>query len=93
MRVLANRSSGKMGVALAEAARDRGHQVTLVAGPLRCPPPLGVERVDVTTAREMDAGGARRRGRGADILIMAAAVADYRPAQPETGRSPRARRR
>jgi phosphopantothenoylcysteine decarboxylase/phosphopantothenate--cysteine ligase len=87
VRVLANRSSGKMGVALAEAARDRGHRVTLVAGPLRCPPPLGVEHVDVTTGREMEQ--AVRAGEGAaQALIMAAAVADYRPAQPQTGKIP-----
>jgi phosphopantothenoylcysteine decarboxylase/phosphopantothenate--cysteine ligase len=83
VRVITNRSSGVMGVRLAEAARDRGHQVTLIAGPLRCPYPLGVTRIDVTTALEMAQAVAETEPR-ADILIMAAAVADYRPAQRET---------
>jgi phosphopantothenoylcysteine decarboxylase/phosphopantothenate--cysteine ligase len=87
VRVLANRSSGKMGVALAEAARDRGHRVTLIAGPLQCRPPLGVERIDVFTAREMDQAVRAAEG-GAHALIMAAAVADYRPVQPEAGKIP-----
>ncbi len=81
VRVLSNRSSGKMGIALAEAARDNGHLVTLVAGPLRCTPGPGIERVDVATAREMlEAVTAREKE--ADLLIMSAAVADYRPAKP-----------
>ena len=83
VRVLTNRSSGRMGVALAEAARDRGHRVTLVAGPLRCPPPMGVERIDVTTAREMEQAVRDAEPRRTS-LVMAAAVADYRPAQRET---------
>lgn len=78
VRVLSNRSSGKMGVAVAEAARNRGHAVTLIAGPLRCEPPLGIERVDVQTARDMQEEVAARE-RKADLLIMAAAVSDYRP--------------
>jgi phosphopantothenoylcysteine decarboxylase/phosphopantothenate--cysteine ligase len=80
VRVLTNRSSGIMGARLAEAARDRGHRVVLVAGPLRCPYPLGVERVDVTSALEM-AGAVDELETRADVLIMAAAVADYRPAK------------
>ncbi|MCK4413766.1 MAG: bifunctional phosphopantothenoylcysteine decarboxylase/phosphopantothenate--cysteine ligase CoaBC [Candidatus Eisenbacteria sp.] len=85
VRVLANRSSGKMGVRIAEAARDRGHRVTLVAGPLHCAAPLGVERIDVTTAAEMQRVLEETEA-GAEILIMAAAVADYRPAHPEQGK-------
>jgi phosphopantothenoylcysteine decarboxylase/phosphopantothenate--cysteine ligase len=85
VRVIANRSSGKMGVALAAAARNRGHRVTLIAGPLRCAPPLGVERVDVATAREMDEA-VRAAEKDAPLLIMAAAVADYRPAHPQAGK-------
>jgi phosphopantothenoylcysteine decarboxylase/phosphopantothenate--cysteine ligase len=85
VRVIANRSSGRMGVALATAARDRGHRVTLIAGPLRCAAPTGVERVDVTTAREMDAA-VRAAERDAQLLIMAAAVSDYRPARPQAGK-------
>lgn len=87
VRVLANRSSGKMGIALAEAARDRGHRVKLIAGPLRCPPPLGVERIDVLTARDMDQAVRAAEGE-AHALIMAAAVADYRPVEPEAGKIP-----
>lgn len=78
VRVLSNRSSGKMGVALAAAARDRGHCVTLIAGPLRCEVPPGIERIDVVTADGMAAAVAAHDA-AAEILIMAAAVADYRP--------------
>lgn len=85
VRVLTNRSSGKMGVALAEAARDLGHRVTLIAGPLRCDPPLGVERMDVTTAAEMLAQ-VQAHEEEADLLIMTAAVSDYRPAQVAEGK-------
>ncbi|HET7226367.1 MAG TPA: bifunctional phosphopantothenoylcysteine decarboxylase/phosphopantothenate--cysteine ligase CoaBC [Candidatus Eisenbacteria bacterium] len=80
VRVLTNRSSGRMGFALAEAARDRGADVTLVHGPASVPPPEGVRRVPVTTAAQMakalGAGAAR-----AHVVVMAAAVADYRPAR------------
>jgi phosphopantothenoylcysteine decarboxylase/phosphopantothenate--cysteine ligase len=85
VRFLSNRSSGKMGVALAEAACRRGHRVTLIAGPLRCPAALGVERIDVTTAAEMEQAILERESQ-AEILIMAAAVADYRPQKPERGK-------
>jgi phosphopantothenoylcysteine decarboxylase/phosphopantothenate--cysteine ligase len=85
VRVLANRSSGRMGVRIAEAARDRGHRVTLIAGPLQCPAPLGVERIAVQTAAEMQRALEEIEA-GAEVLIMAAAVADYRPAQPEAGK-------
>lgn len=81
VRFLGNRSSGKMGFALAEEAARRGAQVLLVAGPVRLPTPPGVERVDVTTAREMDEV-LRLRVRNADLVIMAAAVADFRPRNP-----------
>jgi phosphopantothenoylcysteine decarboxylase/phosphopantothenate--cysteine ligase len=85
VRVLANRSSGKMGVSIAEAARDRGHRVILVAGPLQCPAPIGVERIDVATAAEMQ-HALEELEAGADVLIMAAAVADYRAAHPDPGK-------
>lgn len=78
VRVLTNRSSGKMGVALAEAARDLGHRVTLIAGPLHCEPPLGVERLDIATAAEM-LEQVKAHEAEAELLIMTAAVADYRP--------------
>jgi len=82
VRVLSNRSSGKMGVRIAEAARDRGHRVSFIAGPLACPPPLGVGRIDVRTAEEMQRA-VQEVERQAEILIMVAAVADYRPAEAQ----------
>lgn len=78
VRFLGNRSSGRMGFALAEAARDRGARVTLVAAPSALPTPDGVVRVDVCTARELEAA-VRRVERDADLVLMAAAVADFRP--------------
>jgi phosphopantothenoylcysteine decarboxylase/phosphopantothenate--cysteine ligase len=80
VRVLTNRSSGRMGVALAEAARDRGARVTLVAGPMSVDLPAGVETVAVGTAAEMEAAMTRAAA-DADVVLMAAAVADYRPAR------------
>ncbi len=80
VRVLTNRSSGRMGFALAEAARDRGADVTVVAGPVDVPAPHGVTVTPVTTAQEMlraMTGAAEH----ADVVLMAAAVADYRPAK------------
>src|SRR5579884_1105171 len=83
VRFLGNRSSGKMGYALAVAARDRGASVTLVSGPVALPPPYGVALVPVHTAAEMHAAVAAQTAQ-ADALIMAAAVADYRPATVST---------
>lgn len=80
VRVLTNRSSGRMGFALAEAARDRGAHVTLVAGPASVEPPGGVERVDVATAAEMERAMIEASA-SADLVIMAAAVSDFRPAK------------
>ena len=81
VRVLTNRSTGKQGFALAQAALDWGAEVTLISGPTSLPTPPGAQRVDVRTAREMrDAVLAHLPT--ADILLMSAAVADYRPAQP-----------
>lgn len=80
VRHIANRSSGKMGYAVAAAARDRGALVTLVAGPTALPDPVGVNVVHVRTALEMRdavAGAAK----SADLLVMAAAVADFRPSE------------
>ncbi len=76
VRYIANRSSGKQGYALAEAARDAGARVTLVSGPVTLPPPPGVTLVRVETAREMDE--AVEAALPADIAIFAAAVADWR---------------
>ena len=80
VRVITNHSSGKMGYALAEAARDRGAQVTLVSAAALPPPPL-VELAPVTTAAEMGRAVLERLPQ-ADALIMAAAVADYTPSDP-----------
>ncbi len=80
VRVLSNRSSGKMGVAVARAARRRGARVTLVAGPIEVPPPSGVDVVRVETAAQM-ADAVLTGAEGADVVVMAAAVADYRPAK------------
>lgn len=80
VRVITNHSSGKMGYALAEAARDRGAQVTLVSAAALPPPPL-VELAPVTTAAEMGRAVLERLPQ-AEALIMAAAVADYTPADP-----------
>lgn len=78
VRYVANRSSGKQGFAIAEAAAEAGARVTLVAGPVNLPTPPGVERVDVETAREMAA--AVDAALPADVAVMVAAVADWRPA-------------
>jgi phosphopantothenoylcysteine decarboxylase / phosphopantothenate---cysteine ligase len=80
-RFLGNRSSGKMGYALAAAAARRGATVTLVSGPVALDPPLGVEVVAAADAAAMREHTAARAG-AADALIMAAAVADFRPAAP-----------
>jgi phosphopantothenoylcysteine decarboxylase/phosphopantothenate--cysteine ligase len=77
IRFLSNRSSGKMGYALARAARRHG-QVTLVSGPVALKPPGGVTFVPVTTAQEM-ADAVFTRYAAADVVIMTAAVCDFRP--------------
>jgi phosphopantothenoylcysteine decarboxylase/phosphopantothenate--cysteine ligase len=84
VRYITNRSSGKMGYALAEAAREMGASVILVSGPTQLPPPAQVDLVRVETAAEMYAA-VIARAEAADIYIGAAAVADYTPveAQPE----------
>lgn len=80
VRGLTNRSSGKMGYALARAAREAGAQVLLVSGPTALPTPFGVQRIDVETAQQMfDAVMARVAQ--AQVFIATAAVADWRPAQ------------
>ncbi len=78
VRHIGNRSSGKMGYALAEAARDRGAEVSLITAPTSLPEPAGIEVVRVQTARQMKEAVAKAVA-GADALIMAAAVADYQP--------------
>ncbi|GAB3125644.1 bifunctional phosphopantothenoylcysteine decarboxylase/phosphopantothenate--cysteine ligase CoaBC [Glaciibacter psychrotolerans] len=85
VRFLGNRSSGKQGVALAEAAASRGARVTLVAANLEVDPPAGVEVIRVSSARELNAAMQAAAG-DTDVLIMAAAVADYRPVTVAEGK-------
>jgi phosphopantothenoylcysteine decarboxylase / phosphopantothenate---cysteine ligase len=80
VRYITNRSSGKMGYAVAEAAALRGAKVILVSGPTNLEVPAGVERIDVRTARDMHHAVVDRIG-GASIAVLAAAVSDYRPAE------------
>ncbi len=83
VRFISNRSSGKMGYAVAQAARDRGAEVVLVSGPVNLCAPPGVRKICVETAQQMyDA--VMQEVVGADIFIGTAAVADYRPATPAT---------
>ena len=81
VRFLGNRSTGRMGFAIAEAARDRGANVTLVTGPSELTLPTGMTVIDVQTAAEM-LTAVRAAVEEADALVMAAAVADYAPALP-----------
>ncbi len=81
VRFISNRSSGKMGFAVAQAAREAGAEVVLVSGPVALPTPPGVRRVDVETAEAMHAA-VEAEVASADIFISTAAVADYRPAHP-----------
>lgn len=79
VRFISNRSSGKMGYRVAEAARDRGAAVTLVSGPTALADPPGLRTVRVRSAAEMEQA-VLREAAGADVVVMAAAVADWRPA-------------
>lgn len=85
VRFISNRSSGRMGFALAEAAGRRGAKVKVVAGNINVAPPIGVEVIEVTSAEEMLAA-VRSHIEGATTFIAAAAVADYRPKQPATSK-------
>jgi len=85
VRFLGNRSSGKMGFAVAREAHRRGADVTLVAGPVALPDPPGVAVIRVETAEQM-AGAVFERFPSADAVVMAAAVADFRPGQPVGGK-------
>ena len=87
VRFLGNRSSGRMGVALAENSRKRGAEVTLLAANLTVSPPAGVEVVNTPTADAMLEEALARRE--ADLVLMAAAVADYRPAEQVTEKRPK----
>jgi phosphopantothenoylcysteine decarboxylase/phosphopantothenate--cysteine ligase len=85
VRFVGNRSSGRMGVALAAEARRRGAHVTLLGANLTVPAPPGVELVTTPTAAELEREALARAGE-ADVVIMAAAVADYRPAEALAGK-------
>jgi len=81
VRFISNRSSGKMGFAVAQAARDAGADVVLVSGPVALPTPPGVRRVDCESAVDM-LNAVLKEVANADIFISTAAVADYKPARP-----------
>jgi phosphopantothenoylcysteine decarboxylase/phosphopantothenate--cysteine ligase len=85
VRFIGNRSSGRMGLALAEHAARRGAQVTLVAANVSLDEPAGVRRIDVETADEL-AAAVKDEFPGCHVLLMAAAVADFRPARAEPGK-------
>jgi len=85
VRFITNRSSGKMGYAVAEAAARRGAKVALVTGPTALPTPEGVERMDVRTAEEM-LGAVKANFAASTIAVFAAAVADFRVAEPSASK-------
>jgi phosphopantothenoylcysteine decarboxylase/phosphopantothenate--cysteine ligase len=87
VRFLGNRSSGRMGAALAAEARRRGADVTLIAANLSVPAPVEVDVVPAPTAEDLARETLARRD--ADVVLMAAAVADYRPADTEVGKRPK----
>jgi phosphopantothenoylcysteine decarboxylase/phosphopantothenate--cysteine ligase len=79
VRFISNRSSGKMGYAIAEAAIADRHQVTLISGPVCLVPPRGAQHIDVTSTDELHRA-VKEAVRDCDVLVMCAAVADYKPA-------------
>lgn len=80
VRYITNKSSGKMGFAIAEAAAEAGARVTLIAGPVNLPTPARVKRIDVIRAEDMYRASVEAVESGCDVFIATAAVADYRPA-------------
>jgi len=90
VRFITNPSSGRMGYAIAKAAAARGHEVTLVSGPVGIDPPKGVRLVAVVTAAQM-ATACKRAFRRADAAVMAAAVCDYRPARRAARKVPKSK--
>jgi phosphopantothenoylcysteine decarboxylase/phosphopantothenate--cysteine ligase len=88
VRVVTNRSSGKMGYRVAEAAWERGADVVLIAGPVALPDPIGVTVRRVESTQEMEEA-VRSELPGADVLVMAAAPADFRPSSPSDGKRSR----
>ncbi len=92
VRFLSNRSSGRMGFAIAARAAERGAQVKLITGPVVLPTPTGVERIDVRSALQMQSALHEAMGPGlssADVLVMSAAVGDYRPSRLHEGKMKR----
>jgi phosphopantothenoylcysteine decarboxylase/phosphopantothenate--cysteine ligase len=87
VRFVGNRSSGRMGVALADVARERGARVTLLAANLLVPAPAGVEVVPTPTAADLRREALARED--ADVILMAAAVSDYRPAESVSTKRPK----
>ena len=87
VRYIGNRSSGRMGVALAAEARRRGAEVTLIASNLTVPAPEDVEVVDAPTAADVETEASARSD--ADVVLMAAAVSDYRPSETEAVKRPK----
>ena len=80
VRYLSNRSSGKMGYAIAETAVEVGHDVTLISGPVHLDPPRGARLVSIVTSDEMS-DAVHRHLRDCDVFVMCAAAADYKPAK------------
>jgi phosphopantothenoylcysteine decarboxylase / phosphopantothenate---cysteine ligase len=87
VRYIGNRSSGRMGVALAAEARRRGAVVTLIASNLAVPPPEDVEVIEAPTAADVESEASARSD--ADVVLMAAAVSDYRPAETDAAKRPK----
>ena len=87
MRYVGNRSSGRMGVAVAEEARRRGAEVTLLAANLAVPAPAGITVVETPTAADLEREALARHD--ADVIVMAAAVADYRLPVPSEAKRPK----
>jgi phosphopantothenoylcysteine decarboxylase/phosphopantothenate--cysteine ligase len=88
VRVVTNRSSGKMGYRVAQAAWERGAEVVLISGPVALPAPVGVTVVRVETTKDLERAVATALPE-ADVLVMAAAPADFRPASPSASKRPR----
>ena len=78
VRFISNRSSGKMGYAIAEAARDDGHEVTLISGPAMIAPPSDIDLVPIVTSDQLH-DAVHEHVRDCDVLVMCAAVSDYKP--------------
>jgi phosphopantothenoylcysteine decarboxylase/phosphopantothenate--cysteine ligase len=86
VRFISNRSSGKMGYAIAEAALAAGHNVKLISGPASVAPPEGAQFISITTSDELH-DEVHRAVRRCDVLVMCAAVSDYKPAKVEPRKS------